>query len=555
MSADYALLTPSCRAPSGLAEEDHQDSNLLDDVFRAIRPTDDEGDALGSSSCEPSSPLSPVASGSRLNEDFNEKLGVFARSLAGSCSGSVTKASPGFTDLDSVVRERARQKAASTSAAASVTRSPGDTSARVGQSDEDQINDETVQQSIFSNAHITEVFDPSFKFCFEVPTATVVHVPPTRLNITRLVFCRNYQPGNPTSCAMGDGCKFVHADVDFRVLEAHSIHVKYSWRSEHVCIYARLPAGEVLHVSSPNSRPPVEDIPSERVLVTRGSLRRKEEGVQLSHCAHYHFNRMCNRGERCNFIHAVHVDPNVPGDFKRAPCCKAGSGSSVGAPKAAAPPTAGDASEGTLLVKATELTQKKSVPNPLSPPWTPSGAASQSVMPQQPGYLSYSGSHASAQVTGSPAMMQAGIQQYGMVVFVPCDAAIPPTVVSPGILSPSAIGGPPALSMLPAATLDLMHAAFPGLASRWSIPGGDPAASAVAALAGGGAGANHYHHQPHHPPEGASWVTFGNAQGFNVTAGGAPTAGVASYPHHGMLPMDAPNARRPATRGLRNSMR
>ncbi|CUG91808.1 Hypothetical protein, putative [Bodo saltans] len=28
---------------------------------------------------------------------------------------------------------------------------------------------------------------------------------------------------------------------------------------------------------------------------------------------------MCNRGERCNFIHVVHVDPNVVGDFKRAP--------------------------------------------------------------------------------------------------------------------------------------------------------------------------------------------------------------------------------------------
>jgi hypothetical protein len=170
-----------------------------------------------------------------------------------------------------------------------------------------------------SNTSLFEVFDPQFKFVKEIPASLVRHLPPARLNITRLVFCRNYVPGQLESCNMGDGCKFVHADVDPESLESHPIHVKYSWRHEDVCTYARLPAGEVLRVTAPNNRPPVEEIASERVLVTRGSVRRDESTAPISHCAHYFFNRMCNRGERCNFIHVVHVDPNVVGDFKRAP--------------------------------------------------------------------------------------------------------------------------------------------------------------------------------------------------------------------------------------------
>jgi hypothetical protein len=171
-----------------------------------------------------------------------------------------------------------------------------------------------------------EVFDPQFKFVKEIPASLVRHLPPARLNITRLVFCRNYVPGQLESCSMGDGCKFVHADVDPESLESHPIHVKYSWRHEDVCTYARLPAGEVLRVTAPNNRPPIEEIASERVLVTRGSLRFRNPEAVHHHCMHYHQHRMCNRGERCNFIHVVHVDPNVVGDFKRAPFSQSQSG-------------------------------------------------------------------------------------------------------------------------------------------------------------------------------------------------------------------------------------
>jgi hypothetical protein len=163
-----------------------------------------------------------------------------------------------------------------------------------------------------------DVFDPHFKFVKEVPSCLVRHLPPARLNITRLVFCRNYVPGEEGSCSMADGCKFVHADVDPESLESHPIHVKYAWRHEDLCTYARLPAGEVLRVTAPNNRPPVEEIPSERVLVTRGGLRYRNPDAVHHHCMHYHQHRMCNRGERCNFIHVVHVDAKVVGDFKRA---------------------------------------------------------------------------------------------------------------------------------------------------------------------------------------------------------------------------------------------
>jgi hypothetical protein len=180
---------------------------------------------------------------------------------------------------------------------------------------------------------VTEVFDPDFKFIYDVPSSAVVHLPPARLNITRLVLCRNYRPYDAQSCAMGGNCKFVHADCDYTKLEAHPIHVNYIWRHESLCTYPRLPAGEKLKVAQMDGQ--VVEMPSERILVTKGSqaymirLQSLRSGLAspaelkhtaaLSHCAHYHLNRMCNRGERCNFIHAVHVDPNVQGDFKRAP--------------------------------------------------------------------------------------------------------------------------------------------------------------------------------------------------------------------------------------------
>ncbi|CAJ1022171.1 hypothetical protein Q4I32_000674 [Leishmania shawi] len=178
-------------------------------------------------------------------------------------------------------------------------------------------NQATLYEMLTAKATL-DVFDPDFKFIYNVPTSCVVHLPPARLNITRLVLCRNYRSHEPQSCAMGSSCKFVHADCNYTKLEAHPIHVNYIWRHETLCTYPRMPAGERLEVVQPDGHSIV--ILSEKVLLTAGAAARREEGkTTLMCCDSYENSGMCNSGERCNLIHAVHVDPSVQGDFKRAP--------------------------------------------------------------------------------------------------------------------------------------------------------------------------------------------------------------------------------------------
>lgn len=167
-----------------------------------------------------------------------------------------------------------------------------------------------------------DVYDSSFTELLHIPAEKVYHRPSAASGVTRLVLCRNYQVGGGlgalnTTCAKGDQCKFVHADTSDA--SRHSIHVNYVWKNLDAYPYPRLPAGDQLLVFAPNQRPPVESIPSERVLVTRGALSWKEHPLAMSHCAHYYFNRTCNRGERCNFIHSVYLDPTSEEAFKRAP--------------------------------------------------------------------------------------------------------------------------------------------------------------------------------------------------------------------------------------------
>lgn len=164
----------------------------------------------------------------------------------------------------------------------------------------------------------TEVYDADFKHLYEVPSHLIVHAPSARLNITRLVFCRNYRPHEPDSCKMRDGCKFVHADVDISSLKSASVHVNYIWSSEDLCTYEHLPLGEVVEVLS-SDMSTVESIPSERILVTCGALARHETVEPLIRCKYFEANQMCLTGRRCCYIHVMCVDPNVRENFKRAP--------------------------------------------------------------------------------------------------------------------------------------------------------------------------------------------------------------------------------------------
>ncbi|CAD2222335.1 hypothetical protein AGDE_15692 [Angomonas deanei] len=148
--------------------------------------------------------------------------------------------------------------------------------------------------SIHTNHHnnndITEVFDPTFHYIYEVPTAAVTHLPPAKLNITRLVLCRSYHPSEPHRCLQQHLCKFVHVDCDLTTVPAQPIHVNYIYQRDSSCTYDRLPAGELLEVRLPNGgvnksnnnsnyNNQHEDVfahrsvlvPSERVLVTQGT--------------------------------------------------------------------------------------------------------------------------------------------------------------------------------------------------------------------------------------------------------------------------------------------
>eukprot|EP01084_Bolivina_argentea_P063023 115129_1 len=83
---------------------------------------------------------------------------------------------------------------------------------------------------------------------------------------------------------------------------------------------------------APNNRAPSQLVPSEMVIVTRGALQRHSGKGPLSHCAHYFYNRMCNRGDRCGFLHCAFIDENAS-DFQRAPP-RAGASNSTAQPHA-----------------------------------------------------------------------------------------------------------------------------------------------------------------------------------------------------------------------------
>ncbi|ESL09641.1 hypothetical protein TRSC58_02636 [Trypanosoma rangeli SC58] len=163
------------------------------------------------------------------------------------------------------------------------------------------------------------VINSAFTHIYMVPSHLVVHAPFVKSAATRAMFCRNYKRFEADSCAVGNNCRFVHADVDLGTLKAHAVHVNYTWRDEELCMYKRLPPGGFVEVLLPNSKPPAVKFPSEYILATRGPYSvSKMKSQTLSHCAHYYFNYLCNRGEDCGFIHAVYVDPSITEVYKRA---------------------------------------------------------------------------------------------------------------------------------------------------------------------------------------------------------------------------------------------
>jgi hypothetical protein len=148
------------------------------------------------------------------------------------------------------------------------------------------------------------VYTPGFASVVNLPLNAVSHLPQGPSN--RLVLCANYSVSNPSSCAMGSTCRFVHADT--RAAKSRPIHVNYAWRSVAEIEYECFPPGQVLRVAPPNSKIASDVMNSELVLKTKALTSQRRP---LSHCAHYYFNRTCNMGPDCQFVHAVFIDPTA----------------------------------------------------------------------------------------------------------------------------------------------------------------------------------------------------------------------------------------------------
>ncbi|CBH16444.1 hypothetical protein, conserved [Trypanosoma brucei gambiense DAL972] len=168
---------------------------------------------------------------------------------------------------------------------------------------------------------VTSAFDIEFRYMYEIPSHSVVHMPHVHPSNPYTMICTHYKPYDPNSCLAGSDCRFLHANVDYSTLKAHPIHVNYIWRHEQCCMYERCQSGDVLEVLLPNNKKPIERIASGLVLVTQAVIpRRRPRAKPLSHCAHYYFNGVCHRGASCNFVHAVAVDPEVDLSSKRVLC-------------------------------------------------------------------------------------------------------------------------------------------------------------------------------------------------------------------------------------------
>jgi hypothetical protein len=171
-----------------------------------------------------------------------------------------------------------------------------------------------------TNRPIT-AYDPEMEHCYTIPLDRIISMPASLPKDRQICICMQY--AETGACPRGEQCTGLHANVDG--LEKTTIHINYAWHTAESVSYARLCPGETLTVLAPNNRPPLDQLASELVLVTKGSLVRQQATCDstsparpLSHCAHYYFNRICNRGEQCSFIHAVNIDTNAE-DGQRAP--------------------------------------------------------------------------------------------------------------------------------------------------------------------------------------------------------------------------------------------
>jgi len=92
------------------------------------------------------------------------------------------------------------------------------------------------------------LYCPNYTCMITVPRSTISHMPAQRLNITRLVACKNFsdavalsgQAHPADACKMGSRCKFVHVSRPLSDFPTQALHAHYIWRSVNDVTYDRL---------------------------------------------------------------------------------------------------------------------------------------------------------------------------------------------------------------------------------------------------------------------------------------------------------------------------
>jgi hypothetical protein len=106
-------------------------------------------------------------------------------------------------------------------------------------------------------------------------------------------------------CRFKERCSFIHSVPGTSNYDVTDVH----YNAEDAT-HATHPAGYALRVYVPNSQTTFEDIPSDMLYCTQGSVfalnnLHNPSARRAQHCAHFYLNHVCTRGSMCNFIHSM----------------------------------------------------------------------------------------------------------------------------------------------------------------------------------------------------------------------------------------------------------
>lgn len=186
------------------------------------------------------------------------------------------------------------------------------------------------------NADFIEVFDIDYERLFILPSSSVVQLPRSRKNITRLVLCRDYHPLTPNRCKMMTWCKFVHVDMSkvpppYR--DGRKVHVNFKCKSRNYCPYPHLAPRNRSVVVHDTVGYTIEAVERSRIIVTaaesqilamereldlllrvKGLYAYAECSTFPERCSDFDYKGYCVLAERCPRVHLMTIDPTVKGN-------------------------------------------------------------------------------------------------------------------------------------------------------------------------------------------------------------------------------------------------